>query len=258
MMDRVREFYAKPHLIPSLAGVLHSRQLTGSMADAMKTRKMRSERREGCLDMLGAILHYCDLPTMCLSVPQGDGSMRPVTMKTLRGKAGLRKRRAERAIRDIVEAGLLKVHYRSEEKPDGTYIGHAAIRVVPMSLFGMFGLEERLKHDRRKLSKRRREGGDLPKQTRTAKARVRVTVQAAMDTVLNKKRAPERPQAANVMPKDFTEIEPRGEKTPEGLRGVKSLLSSCFGKTTKPDDKQTEATPDQQGTGPAHREHDPP
>jgi hypothetical protein len=142
---------------------------------------MRSERREACCDLLGAIAHYCDLPTLCLSVPQGDGSLLPIRMDTLAERAGLSLRRAERAMRDIVDAGMLSVHKRAELQDDGSYVGHAAIRVLPPSLFGMFGLEARLEHDRRRLSRKRHKEQQEREPTHTEKSRLRTAISGALN-----------------------------------------------------------------------------
>jgi hypothetical protein len=68
---------------------------------------MRSERREACCRLLAAIAHYCDLPSLCLSVPQEDGSLRPIRMETLAACADLTLRRAERAMHDIVAVPIV-------------------------------------------------------------------------------------------------------------------------------------------------------
>ncbi|NCC37439.1 MAG: hypothetical protein EOM24_36320, partial [Chloroflexia bacterium] len=102
LSERVQAFYHDPGKIPSLAHVLLFRRQAGDPAGVHKARRMRSERREACCSLLGAIAHYCDLPSLCLSVPQADGSLLPIRMETLAERAGLSLRRAERAMRDIV------------------------------------------------------------------------------------------------------------------------------------------------------------
>jgi hypothetical protein len=180
-IERVRDFYQNPGKIPSLANALFGRKVAADPKGDHKPRKMRSERREACCALLGAIAHYCDLPTLCLSVPQPDGTMLPLRMDTLAERAGLTMRRAERAMRDIVAGGLVGVYRRCELQDDGTYIGRAAIRVVPPSFFGLFGLEERLQHDRRRISQKRIEARENQPPTRTAGARIHLTIDAAID-----------------------------------------------------------------------------
>lgn len=184
-IERVRQFYQTPSRIPTLAAARHTRAMLDDPSATSKPRKMRSERREACCDLLAAMAHYCDLPTLCLSVPQPDGSMLPVRMDTLAEKAGLSLRRAERAMRDIATSALVSIHERCEFK-DGEYKGRAAIRAIPKEFFGLFGLESRLAHDRQKISKKRRENGVQQPETRTGKARVSVAIKQAVGAVRNK------------------------------------------------------------------------
>ncbi|NCC27085.1 MAG: replication protein RepA [Gammaproteobacteria bacterium] len=150
------------------------------MAGEHTPRQMRSERREACCALLGAIAHYCDLPSLCLSVPQPDGTLLPIRMDTLADRAGLNLRRAERAMRDLVCGGLLTIYPRCELKQDGSYIGRAAIRVVPAMLFGLFGLEARLEHERQRIIQKRAQDRDGTP-NRTAAARLKIGVRAFLD-----------------------------------------------------------------------------
>ena len=224
-IGRVRQFYTDPSIkIPSLAHVLFGRKQAADPEGDHHPRKMRSERREACCSLLGAIAHYCDLPSLCLSVPQPDGSLLPVRMDTLAERAGLTLRRAERAMRDIVEAGLLAVYPRCELQDDGTYIGHAAIRVVTPSFFGLFGLEARLEHDRRRISqKRTKERADrLP--TRTEGARIKTAIGAVVNKLTGKGK-PAKPKVPNT---DAAQIpEPPALDAPHKshIRDLKSILS---------------------------------
>lgn len=185
-IERVRQFFHSPDRIPSLNGAHHARKLAANPGLDCKQRRMRSERREACCSLLGAIAHYCDLPTLCLSVPQADGSLLPVKLETLADRAGLSMRRAERAMRDIKDAGLVSTHERAEEKEDGTYRGHAAIRVVPKSFFGLFGLEALLANDRERMSQKRKKEQAEGEPNKTAKARVRTAVSGAMNKFTGK------------------------------------------------------------------------
>jgi hypothetical protein len=195
-IDRAKDFYHNPAKIPSLANVLLGRKLAEDPAGDYKPRQMRSERREACCDLLGAIVHYTDLPSLCLSVPQPDGSLLPLKLETLAERAGLGLRRAERAMRDIVDGGLLGVHPRCELQEDGTYIGRAAIRVVPPSVFGLFGLEARLEHDRKRISQKRIEERGSRPPTRTATARIRTAVGAVLGKITGKGSTPTPPVPA--------------------------------------------------------------
>ncbi|MCP5460035.1 MAG: hypothetical protein H6971_10450, partial [Gammaproteobacteria bacterium] len=93
--EKLRGYYRRPGvLLPSLNGVNGSE------------RQQRSERREACLDLLGGLVHYLDLATLRVGVP-GDEGFRGIPMARLAGLSGLSLRRAERACRDLVAAGII-------------------------------------------------------------------------------------------------------------------------------------------------------
>lgn len=174
-IKRLNEFYDNPDCIPSLAYAHSGRRPPDALIHP--PRRMRSERREACCALLGAIAHYCDLPSMTLSVPQPDGKTRlPVRLETLADAAGLGLRRAERAMRDIQSAGLLRTFTRAERMKDGSYRGRAAIRVVPTAVFGLFGQEKRLEYERERISQARIKARETQEPTPTQKARGRLTL----------------------------------------------------------------------------------
>ncbi|MEI2808531.1 MAG: hypothetical protein V9G18_22080 [Albidovulum sp.] len=140
----VRAYFADPAVLPSLNAA------NGS------ARQQRSERREACLALLGALVHYLDLVTLRVGIPQADGSFEGLTLEFLAEKAGLGLRRAERACRDLRKAGLVEV-YPVARKTDGDrYRGLPAIRRLPVSLFKVFGLSRWLQRERDKAAHRRR------------------------------------------------------------------------------------------------------
>ena len=140
----VRAYFADPAVLPSLNAA------NGS------ARRQRSERREACLALLGALVHYLDLVTLRVGVPQADGSFEGLTLEFLAEKAGLGLRRAERACRDLRKAGLVEV-YPIARKTDGDrHKGLPAIRRLPVALFQVFGLSRWLQRERDKAAHRRR------------------------------------------------------------------------------------------------------
>jgi hypothetical protein len=235
-IERVRDFYQHPGKIPSLANALFNRKRAADPEGDHKPRKMRSERREACCALLGAIAHYCDLPTLCLSVPQPDGSLVPLRMDTLAERAGLTLRRAERAMRDIVASGLLAVHRRCELQDDGTYIGRTAIRVVPSSFFGLFGLEARLQHDRRRIGRKRNEARENQPPTKTAGARIGLVIGAVIDKLTGRDSRKQPAPAAATLPEVtlpevmFPEVTlpevtlPEEDQARANLRAMKAIL----------------------------------
>ena len=64
LQERVRTYFDDPKVLPSLNAA------NGS------PRQQRSERREACLDLLGALVHYLDLATLRVGIPQADGSIK--------------------------------------------------------------------------------------------------------------------------------------------------------------------------------------
>jgi len=137
-------------------------------------RQQRSERREACLLVLSSLTHYLDLVTLRVGIPQTDGSFQGITMEYLAEVAGIGLRRAERAVADLVAAGIVTVHPICEKIGDAIYKGSAAIRTVSRSLFKLFGLGGRLRYERERASARRR------KQERKATAKGQAKIDLAV------------------------------------------------------------------------------
>ena len=144
LQERVRAYFDDPKVLPSLNAA------NGS------PRQQRSERREACLDLLGALVHYLDLATLRVGIPQADGSTQGLSLAFLAERAGLGRRRAERACRDLRKAGLVTVYPRAQKTEDDRYRSRPAIRGVPEALFQVFGLSKWLQHERDKAVKRYR------------------------------------------------------------------------------------------------------
>lgn len=144
LIERIRDYYASPQkTLPGLNAVNES------------DRQQRSERREACICLLGCLLHYTDLVTLRVGIPQADGSFQGLTMEFLAKTSGLGLRRAERAIHDLAAAGIISIHPIAKRLEDCAYKGFAAIRAVSRSLFDAFGLGKWLRHEREKAVKRR-------------------------------------------------------------------------------------------------------
>lgn len=144
-LQKIRSYYHNPtSILPSL-----------NFANG-SDRQQRSERRESCLIILACLLHYLDLATLRVGIPQADGSFQGITMAFIIEKCGINLRRAERAIADLVAAGLITVHPYCEKLDDGTYKGFAAIRTLDLRFFTLFGLDKWLKHERRNAAERQK------------------------------------------------------------------------------------------------------
>jgi hypothetical protein len=143
--EKIRSYYDAPaKTLPSL-----------NLANG-KDRQQRSERREGCLGVLGCLIHYLDLLTLRVGIPQ-EGSFGGIGMERIAKLSGMGLRRVERATHDLVAAGIVTVHPIANEERPGEFTGLPAIRTISASLFAAFGLSFWLKHERDKASKRRRE-----------------------------------------------------------------------------------------------------
>jgi hypothetical protein len=167
-------------------------------------RQQRSERREACLSVLGCLLHYLDLATLRVGIPQNDTSFAGISMPFIAEKSGLTLKRAERAVRDLVRAGLITVHPLCEKISDTVYKGYAAIRTISPKLFTLFGLAGRLRYERDRASDR------LRKRARKEEAKGR----AKIDLLLAVNRAPKQ-----------TEDNPKNSRIAE-LRSIKAILNS--------------------------------
>lgn len=172
-MRRCLDYYTSPWKIPSL-----------NLANGSR-RQQRSERREACLSVLWAILKFTDLVTLKVGVPTPDGGFVNLTVGYLARQTGLPQRRVERALADLKRAGLVGVHARCEQRPDGSYKGLAAIKNVNKLLFAIFGLQFRLGFERKRAAKRLKKKQWRQRanasSTRTASARRNLTARAALD-----------------------------------------------------------------------------
>ena len=165
IIQSIRDYYARPGEI-----------LPGLNAANESDRQQRSERREACVAILGCILHYTDLVTLRVGIPQPDGSMAGLTMPFLAALSGLGERRAERAIHDLKAAGIITVHSICQQLEDATYKGVAAIRTVTKHLFTALGLNAWLEHERRKALERKNKKAE--KKRRKGLANVQMAMNA--------------------------------------------------------------------------------
>lgn len=118
-------------------------------------RQQRLERRIACVQLLRAMLKYLDLASLRVGIPQRDGGFLNLTVPFLAKHACLPVRRAERAMRDLLRAGLVTAQQRAERTEDGGFRGLASLRQLPAALFGAFKLSKWLRHERSKAVMRR-------------------------------------------------------------------------------------------------------
>lgn len=170
-------YYVNPGILPALNAV------NGS------TRQQRSERREACVALLCCLLHYTELVTLRVGIPQADGSMKGLTVPYLAQLSGLDERRAERAFKDLKAAGIITVHTICEKLDELSYKGVAAIRTVSQHLFTALGFGDWLRNERRKAAERRQ------KKDAKRNAKAAANVNMAMNPQRGRRNAGEKPAA---------------------------------------------------------------
>lgn len=136
-----------------------------------RVSNMRSERREGCVAMLGACAQRLDLPSMRVCIPDEHDHrrVRGVYLTELAALAGLSQSRAGRAISDLVHAGMLTRHPVAHQREDGQYEGRATIYRLVTGIFWALGLKSALGRARGKAEPgpelaTRRQGRDMLRQ----------------------------------------------------------------------------------------------
>ncbi|MDG4597524.1 MAG: replication protein RepA [Candidatus Contendobacter sp.] len=210
LQEAVRAYFADPAVLPSLNAA------NGS------ARQQRSERREACLSLLGALIHYLDLVTLRVGIPQADGTFKGLTLEFLAERAGLGLRRAERACRDLRRAGLVEIYPIAQKTEDDRYKGLPAIRRLPVSLFKVFGLSRWLQHERDKASRRQRRQRHRREaaETETAIGRRELALDAA------RRRAKDRAAAAE--PATTAEADPAEAARRETARATLGTLRNLL------------------------------
>jgi len=141
LYDRLEQYYFKPGMVPSL-----------NLANGSR-RQMRSDRREACCRLLRVIVETLDVSSLRVGMPTPDGFIN-FTLDYLSTRAGLSLYRGRRAFRDLRQARLITVTQARKLNEQGEYRGLPAVKAVSNRLFALFGLQERLKHERKKAAVR--------------------------------------------------------------------------------------------------------
>jgi len=100
-----------------------------------------------------------------------DHGFRPLTVPFLARVADLSHARAERAMRDLKTAGILKVSQVRELRDDGQWKAFPAIRAISKYLWGAFGLLRRLEHQRKRASAENKKAAKRANVSLTARSR---------------------------------------------------------------------------------------
>ena len=142
LMARLEGYYYRPR------AVLPSLDLAND-----SPRQQRGERRVACVVVMATLVKFLDLASLRVGVPTPQGFVN-LTVPLLARHAGMGLKRTERALRDLKAAGIVTVTQARHRQPDGQWVGLAAVKTVARSLFGVFGLANRLERERKKASKR--------------------------------------------------------------------------------------------------------
>lgn len=168
LIDKVRDYYAKPSLLPTLANLSGKiNKLSG------KPRQNRSEAREAESLVMQAILSRTDFASLRVGTPLPDGRFIHRTMveiATIAGMidkaTGLPTQRFWRAIRRLKVAGAIDIHQQYETQEDGAIRARPGIKTVNMHFLVALGRfsYEKLKAFRTHCSKALRRDADAHKQ----------------------------------------------------------------------------------------------
>jgi len=156
-MEKLRGFYHTPRkLLPSL-----------DLANG-SSRRMRSERREGCVLVGQALIKRMDLVTMRVGIPT-PGRFLGYTLAAIAQDTGLSLKRVSRAIANFKAGGLVTVAEIRERLADGSWRAVAAVKKVSKHPFEALDLATMLRREREKA--RRRQAARRPRRPPRAASR---------------------------------------------------------------------------------------
>jgi hypothetical protein len=176
LIDKVRDYYAKPSLLPTLANLSGKiNKLSG------KPRQNRSEAREAESLVMQAILSRTDFASLRVGTPLPDGRFIHRTMVEIATIAGMVEdaidketkqlvkrptQRFWRAIRRLKVAGAIDIHQQYETKEDGAIRARPGIKTVNQHFLVALGRisYEKLKAFRTHCSKALKRDADSHKQ----------------------------------------------------------------------------------------------
>lgn len=176
LIDKVRNYYAKPSLLPTLANLSGKlNKLSG------KPRQNRSEAREAESLVMQAILSRTDFASLRVGTPLPDGRFIHRTMVEIATIAGMVEdaidketkqlvnrptQRFWRAIRRLKIGGAIDIHKQYETLEDGTIRARPGIKTVNMHFIVALGRisYEKLKAFRTHCSKALKRDSDSHKQ----------------------------------------------------------------------------------------------
>ena len=162
LLERLEQYYRRPnYFLPSLNQANETRKIKRNpeLAETIKHRQQRSERREACIVVIGAILKYTDLVSLRVGIPTAKGFVN-LTLSTLCKQTNLGLKRFTRAIDDLKHADIITLSQPRQLLEDGRWIGLAAVKALSWKLFEAFNLGTKLRREREKASKRLKQKSD--------------------------------------------------------------------------------------------------
>jgi len=151
-----------------------------------RVRRMYSQRREAVVRLLQAMVAHADLKTLTVVAwDKRSNKLEPASLRYLALVAGLGLKRADRAMADIEEMGLVWVRQRRTIDPEGQWKSMSALRKLSPLLFSLFGLGKELKASRRRKQRMQLDTGLGPEPSKTAQAFARLRNSKMAQTVKN-------------------------------------------------------------------------
>jgi len=180
-MEKLRGFYHTPRkLLPSL-----------DLANG-SSRRMRSERREGCVLVGQALIKRMDLVTMRVGIPT-PGRFLGYTLAAIAQDTGLSLKRVSRAIANFKAGGLVTVAEIRERLADGSWRAVAAVKKVSKHPFEALDLATMLRREREKARRRqdaRRRKAERAPASQAAKGRLALVLGGLFQTRTPGRRQP--------------------------------------------------------------------
>jgi len=109
--------------------------------------KIRTERSIAIANLLYLLVSHCDFITLRIGYPK-NGVFYPRSVDYFTRKLGKIKRNTERALRDVVDGGIVETYQRYKIKENGDYEGHIAVRTLDEGLFEKLGFKKMLESAR--------------------------------------------------------------------------------------------------------------
>jgi len=113
-----------------------------------KSRRKRSESREAMIKLLKTMLKFTDIATLRIGTPGADNQLHNISLDVLAKHAGLNKKRAERAWKELKKAGIVITKPVVETNEEGEIRAKASVKWLSVDFFEAIGLGKWFKETR--------------------------------------------------------------------------------------------------------------